>query len=179
SSGTVLWAKSAGGGGNDNGYSVSTDAAGNAFMIGYLFSPAITFGTYTLTNAGAVNMFLVKYDANGNVLWAKKAGGTSNDFGNSVATDAIGNSFVTGSFQSPSITFDTYTLTNTSGVHVFIAKYDANGNTLWAKNSGGTNGAGNSIGTDAIGNVFVTGRFSSPTITFGTYTLNNAGTYNN
>jgi hypothetical protein len=46
-----LWAKSAGGIGDDDGTSISTDVNGNVFVTGYFYSPSITFGTTTLTNA--------------------------------------------------------------------------------------------------------------------------------
>ena len=57
-------------------------------------------------------MFIVKYDSNGNVLWAKSAGGIYNDAGLSCSTDVNGNIIATGVFLSPSITFGTTTLTN-------------------------------------------------------------------
>ena len=177
--GNVLWAKRAGGTIYDYGASVSTDAAGNAFVTGSFQSPTIIFGTYTLTNVGSnTNVFIAKYDANGNVLWAKSIGGFS--AGTSVSTDATGNVFVTGGFDSPTVTLGTYTLTDVGSTDVFVAKYDANGNVLWAKGIGGTNtDIGNSISTDVTGNVFVTGSFISSTIAFGTYTLTNAGTTDN
>ena len=121
-----LWAKSAGGTSSDYGRSVATDASGNTFVTGVFYSTSITFGSYTLTNAGYADIFLVKYDASGNVIWAKSAGGTSYDFGWSVATDASGNTFVTGRFKSPSITFGSYTLNNANVGYsdIFLAKLD-------------------------------------------------------
>jgi hypothetical protein len=56
-------------------------------------------------------------------LWAKSAGGTFDDYGNSVATDANGNTFVCGYFESSSITFGSYTLTNASAdADIFLTK---------------------------------------------------------
>lgn len=177
SNGNVIWAKSAGGNGNDNAVSVKTDLSGNIFMTGYFDSPTITFGTYTLTNnttGGRTNIFIVKYDTNGNVLWAKRAGGTDDDKSNSVSTDVNGNAFITGGFSSPSIAFGATTFTTPS---FFLAKYDANGNVLWAKSSSYnflTGAIGSSVSTDVAGNAFVLGYYAFDTLVIGTNTLVNA-----
>ncbi|MEI6816019.1 MAG: T9SS type A sorting domain-containing protein [Bacteroidota bacterium] len=170
------WARSGIGSGLDEGYTVATDASGNVLITGGFDSPTITFGAFTLINAGGYDIFIVKYDANGNVLWAKSAGGSSVDYGISVSTDASGNILLTGYFYSPSITFDTFTLINAGVADMFIVKYDANGNVLWAKREGGTSyDYGLSVTADVSGNILLTGWFSSPTITFGTFTLTNGG----
>jgi hypothetical protein len=179
-SGNVLWAKSAGGTGGEVGYSysVAVDASGNAYLTGYFYSFTITFGYNTLTNAGYDDIFLVKYDAGGNVLWAKSAGGTGYESGNSVAVDASGSAYVTGYYSSPSVIFGSDTLTNPGNGDIFLAKYDAGGNILWAKSAGGTGGGGgNSVAVDASGNAYVTGYYSSPAIIFGSDTLTNVGDY--
>ena len=172
------WAKSVGNTSSDQGRSVATDASGNIFMTGYFAGSTITFGTTTLTSAGSGDVFIVKYDTNGNVLWAKSAGGNDYDLGNSITTDASGNVFITGMFESDTITFGTTVLTNAdnTGLYedIFIAKYDTNGNLLWAKSAGGTAAdVSNSVATDTNGNVFITGYFHSPAITFGSTTLTN------
>jgi hypothetical protein len=178
-SGTVVYAKSAGGISWDTGTSVATDASGNAWVIGSFMSPSITFGTYTLTNAsmGFYDLFLVKYDASGNVLWAESTGGTGHDFGNSVMTDATGNAYITGSFRSLSIIFGSYTLMNTieGNGDVFLVKYNGDGNVLWVKSAGGIcDDDGWSVAVDNSGNSYVTGSFYSPTIIFGSDTLLNS-----
>src|SRR5690348_937591 len=76
-----LWAKSAGGTSGEVSWSCATDANGNVFATGSFQSTTITFGSTTLTNAGLVSMYLVKYDSSGNVLWAKSAGGNNIDVG--------------------------------------------------------------------------------------------------
>ena len=180
--GNVLWAKSAGMSGkyrDDIGTSVSADANGNVFVTGYFRSPSITFDSTTLINAGGVSMsglfdlFIVKYDSNGNILWAKSEGGDSDDFGSSISADPTGNVFITGKFGSSSITFGSNILTNSSSgnYNMFIAKYDANGNILWAKGASGS-GGGLRLATDLAGNVFVTGSFEDSSITFGSLTVN-------
>ncbi len=170
--GTVLWAKSAGGNDDDQGLSVATDGAGNVYVGGYFTSSALIFGNDTLTTPNGVdNMFLVKYDTNGNVLFAKSAsGGRISIY--SIATDASGNVFATGEVISPSITFGNITLTNLTNGNVFTVAYSSSGVALWANCTNGTgSNAGYSIATDASGNIYETGEFGDPYITFGNDTL--------
>ncbi len=113
-------------------------------------------------------------DSNGNWLWAKQAGGTSEEWGIGVAVDSNGNSYVTGFYQE-SATFGTITLTSSGGNDIFVAKLDSNGNWLWAKQAGGTSyDEGVSIAVDTNGNSYVTGDFSG-SATFGTTTLTSSG----
>lgn len=175
--GNVIWAKSLGGG---RGSSIRTDMSGNVFVTGSFDSPTITIGSTTFVNAGGhdpgsasnhnpsscTDMFIVKCDATGNVLWVKSTGGTGNEYVASVSTDPNGNVLVMGIFASSSITFDSITLTNSnsSGLNrnLFITKFDTNGNVIWAKSGLGD---GRSMSTDASGNVFLTGAYGAPLIT--------------
>ena len=177
-SGTALWARSSLGTGIAEGRSVTTDASGNIYITGDFNSPSFTFGTNVLNNSGGLDIFLAKYDASGNVLWAKSAQGISHDWSNSVATDVFGNVYVAGRFDSPSITFETYTITNLGNENIFLVKYNSSGTVLWAKGAGGiSDDWANSIATDATGNIYLTGAFSSPSFTIGTYTLTNTGSH--
>lgn len=170
------WAKLAPGNGIDEGIAITNDPAGNVFVTGQFTGSVVAFGTTTLTNSANSTVFLAKYDCNGNAIWAKKAICTNNDYGNAVTTDAAGNIFISGYFQSPTIVFGTYSLSNGGNYDLFIAKYDPNGNVLWAKSAGGSgNEYGYSAKTDPGGNVYVTGSFSSPTLALGTYSLTNSG----
>jgi hypothetical protein len=171
------WAKSAGGTGDENSMRISTDASGNVIVTGAFSSPTIKFGGTTLTNIGYNNIYIVKYDPSGNVLWAKSAGGTGNDAGWGISTDNIGNIFITGTFSSPTITFGSTTLTNSGGGDdIFVVKYDPSGNVLWAKSEGGTNqDVVSEISTDISGNIIVIGAFASTSISFGSTILTNSG----
>ena len=135
--GDWLWAKQAGGASNDESYNIAVDANGNSYVTGN-FTGSATFGSTTLTSSGYNDIFVAKLDSNGNWLWAKKAGGTSEDNGLSITFDANGNSYVTGYFES-SATFGTTTLTSNQYEDIFVAKLDSNGNWLWAKKAGGIN----------------------------------------
>ena len=174
--GNVLWAKSAGGTYSDGGNKVTTDGSGNVYLTGFYFNSSITFGSTTLTNTGSDDIFIVKYDSNGNILWAKSAGGTSDDISKSIAVDGSGNVYLTGYFNSSTITFGSTTLTNKGAYDAFIVKYDNNGNVLWAKSAGGSAyDYSSDISTDNSGNVYITGYFSSTFISFGTKSFTNTG----
>ncbi len=58
---------------------VKTDPYGNVYVAGSFTGDSITLGSYTLYNANPIllktDLFLAKYSANGEVLWAISAGG--------------------------------------------------------------------------------------------------------
>src|ERR1019366_445398 len=90
-----------------------------------------------------------------------------------------GNVFLTGYFQSKTITFGNTTLANENDgniSNIFIAKFDSSGNVIDARSAGGIgDDESNAISIDAIGKPHIVGYFESPTITFGTNTLTNSG----
>jgi len=96
------------------------------YVTGQFSSSSITFGSTILPNAGLGDIFLVKYDINGNVLWAKSAGGGYYDAARSVSTNAAGNVYLTGDFDSDFLTFGSTTLTNAGSHDIFIAKLSNN-----------------------------------------------------
>jgi hypothetical protein len=182
------WAKAMGGIFDDYVTSIAVDAGGNVYTTGFFwgtvdFDPGA--GTYNLTSAGNnYDIFISKLDANGNFLWAINMGGTSSTAGGySIAVDAGGNVYTTGSFWG-TVDFDpgagTYNLIAAGNYSdIFISKLDANGNFLWAKRMGGFFwDTGTSIAVDASGNVHTTGSFWG-TVDFdpgtGTYNLTSAG----
>ncbi len=172
-----VWSKSNSnpGAGYNEGSCVYADNAGNVYITGTFQGSTIVFGTYTLTNYGIGNVFLVKYDLNGNVQWAKSGQGTSADWGYSVTNDVNGNIYITGAFQSPTITFGTYTLTSAGGADIYLVKYDSNGNVIWAKSEGaeGTE-VSYSVKTDQLSNVYISGYSTSSVLTIGTSTFSNS-----
>ncbi len=185
-SGNFIWAKIIGGTDADFGYSIAVDASGNVFTTGN-FNITVDFdpgpGTFNLTSAGNSNdIFISKLDAAGNFVWAKAMGGWNFDWSYSIAVDASGNVFTTGSFEGTA-DFDpgpgTFNLTSAGIQDIFISKLDANGNLVWAKVMGGTqNDQSISIALDASGNAFTTGYFNG-TADFdpgaGTFNLTSAG----
>lgn len=177
SSGLLIWAKSFGSSGNDDPTSITTDNLGNILIMGDFWSSTITFGSTTLTNSESYNdIFIVKLDTSGNVLWANKAGGNSQDNSNSIKTDSNRNIIITGSFRSSTIDFGTNSLTNVGSSDTFIAKYDENGDLIWVKRIAGTSFENpNDLTIDSNDNIIITGRFGSTTMSDGTNSLSNTG----
>lgn len=83
-----LWAKSVGGVNYES--KIAVDSNGNTYVTGHYGSGTITFGNFTLTNSGLFDIYVVKYDSNGDVVWAKSTGGTGYDYGVGIAADDNG-----------------------------------------------------------------------------------------
>lgn len=176
------WAKWSGGSLDDKTYSIATDLNGSVFMAGFYNSPTITFDTITLNNSGT-DIFLVKYDYDGNAQWAVSSYGAGVKEATCVSTDAGGNILVTGYFKDTTITFGTNVLHNYGTSDMFIVKYDPNGNVIWAENSEspGSNAIATSVTVDDQDNIYVVGYYNGIYHTFGADTLYNncvtGGTY--
>ncbi|MBD3342039.1 MAG: hypothetical protein GF353_23265, partial [Candidatus Lokiarchaeota archaeon] len=157
--GNVLWAKSAGGSGYDEGHSIVSDESGNSIITGIFFGTA-KFDEITLNSSGGNDIFVAKYSEVGNVLWAKGAGSPEADYGWSIETDTYENICVTGCFRKTA-RFDSISLSSAGDYDVFITKFDPSGDVLWAKKAGGPNSdIGHSIATDILGNIYITGEFT-------------------
>src|SRR5688572_13368544 len=163
------WAKRVGRAGSDQSWEMEVDGAGNSHLVGS-FSDTVDFdpgpGTADLICTGLTNVFFAKYDSAGNYVWAKNITGVGNNYGNDIALDDSGNVYIVGIFRgtsdfNPGPGLDTISSIPNGG-DIFFAKYDANGNYVWAKRIG-TASVGddicNSIAVDAGGNVCITGAF--------------------
>lgn len=157
--GDTLWTQSNG------GWFVTTDGSGNLYS-----------GYDKVANNGLVK----KYNsATGAVAWTTTPTGNTSNKGVATRTDAAGNVYYAGTFRSTSITFGTFTVAHAgsgSDDDIFIVKYDNTGTPLWATAVGGTGfDALNGFTVDNGGNVYVGGFFLSPSLTFGSTTLNVLG----
>jgi hypothetical protein len=171
---TWLWASGAGGPLSEEGTSIAIDSSGNCYVTGFFTSNNCTFGSTVLSNVSFSDVFIAKYDASANLLWAKSAGGLGEDKGKAIAVDLSGNTYVTGVFNSSTITFDTISITASTNNDIFIAKYNSDGNILWVKKINGTGGDfSTGLYIDENGNCFISGYFSGSSIQFGNTTLLN------
>ena len=106
--GNVQWAKTYGGTSDDYAHSVQQTSDGGYIVAGRTFSFGVING----------DIFLIKTDANGNVIWAKTYGGTYWDDASSVQQTSDGGYIVAGYIDS----------FGAGGDNFFLIKTDANGN---------------------------------------------------
>jgi hypothetical protein len=153
--GNLLWARQFGSDGEDHGRALAVDAAGNVFIVGEA-------GQLPLQPPLQGELFIAKYDTNGNRLWIRQWGsggdGANRDSGRGVAVDAAGNAYMAGY-----IPFNYAGTTPGGSGDGFVAKYDTNGNQVWFSRIRGLGpDEANAIAVAADGNtIYVTGRTNS------------------
>ncbi|MBI1895772.1 MAG: SBBP repeat-containing protein [Acidobacteria bacterium] len=141
--GNVLWSRQFGTAGPDAARGVAADASG-VYVVGD------TGGALQGAGAGSGDVFVRKYDPNGNELWTRQFGGPTDDQASAAAVDSTG-LYVTGFVTAmPGQSAGT-------GVDVFVRKYDFTGNELWTRLFG-TNDSDKAYGiaVDSSG-IYVTG----------------------
>lgn len=171
--GTVVWAKRAGGTSFESGIAIASDRDGNVVVTGF-FRDSFTYGSTVITSAGNADVFVARYDTDGNVSWARRGGGTGGDVGEGIASDGAGGTVVSGSFEGTA-QFGANTLIAAGLRDVFVVKYDVSGNVVWARRGGGTSAdVPLAAATDGFGNTYVAGYFLE-TAVFEADTLRDAG----
>ena len=173
--GNLIWAKSMGGSGTTTAFcrSIHVDPNGDLILTG-MFKGGVDFdpgpGTHYLSSviSSAQDIFVVKLNAGGDLIWAKKIGNPYLNRAIDVTTDNSGNIHVTGYFRG-TLDFDPgagiSTLTSAGGTSdndIYVLKLDPNGNYIWAGRMGGSDSdVGQSIVVDSSGNMYVTGHFDA------------------
>lgn len=178
--GNFVWAKSYGNSNPDYSPALTVDASGNIYATGILdgtidFDPGP--GVTNLTSAGNYDVYVTKFNATGNFVWAKGMGGTGVDMPYAVVVDIAGNVYTTGYFQGTA-EFDpgtgTHNLNSAGNDDIFISKLDASGNFVWAESMGGPNSeSGYAITVNSTGKLYLTGNFNGTAdLDPGVYTHN-------
>lgn len=173
--GTWLWVNKCGSTNDDYGRGISVDGSGNCYVAGDYYGSAgnpMRFGgtiAITLNSLGYKDVFVAKISSSGTWLWARRAGGSSEDICYGMDTDSNGNTYLAGvyggtaSFGATSLPADLN--------DIFAAKLDGEGNWLWAQKAGGENSdcaygaAANDAGICSLTGVYAT------TAYFGSWTL--------
>lgn len=165
--GCLGWTRSFGQNSEDYGVAISLDANGNTYATGG-FVGTVTFGSKTLTAKGQMDIYVVKYDFAGNVVWATSAGSNSSDAGFAIASNAAGETYVTGYISGEAQFGDDIVITGAGHTDFFVAKFDPSGNAIWAVRGGGNSlslvdqnfsDVGLGIAVDNAGSCYVTGKF--------------------
>jgi hypothetical protein len=164
-SGELVWVKQFGGTGSGVGSRLVLDASGSIYTVGN-FQNTVDFdpgaGVFDLTSAGLEDIFISKLDEMGNFVWAKQFLGTNSDDVYSIAVANSGNLFTVGRFQGtidvdPGV--NTFNMTSTGNNNTFVAKLNASGDLIWAKQLEGTNIIGRDLVIDDAENSYLTGEF--------------------
>jgi hypothetical protein len=172
--GNFLWSQGVGGARDVSGQTIVADNNGNTYVGGH-FEGSVIFSNATFFSSSGKDAFLVKYDLNGNLLWAKHFSGSGDVELIDMHADSNFDLFLIGSIGATTI-FDGQTINNSSGTDMFIVKFDTLGSVQWTKGIGGMNSVeGTGITTDASNNPIVTGMFDG-TSYFDTITV--SGVFN-
>lgn len=170
--GALLW-KYPIGGTSEFLNSLKMDPQGNIWITGTAYSSITAFGlggSQAFTPVGGGDGFALKYDSLGHPLYIISIGANNTESIKSIAFDPNGDFYIGGEFSSSSVDVDagpnSFTLQNTTinGINsnAYVAKYDVNGNFLWAFGlNNGTTAAIKSLETDAAGRLVIGGNFTT------------------
>ncbi len=153
----------------DMASSVVTDKDGNAYLCGSFSGTNTDFSSGTnnlsLNSFGATDIFISKYDVNGNVVWAKNMGGPGNDQANDIKLDSQGNIVVTGTYRESANMRDNLNpawLISKGNADCFFTKHKSNGELLFAKSMGSEeHDSPNQLAINAQDELFITGFYNA------------------
>lgn len=161
------WATYFGGSGMENGGSITTNGS-FIYMTGRTSSTTAiaTPGAQQTTFGGSNDIFLVQFNLAGVRQWGTYYGGSNNDIGWGIDTDASGNIYITGPTGSTTgmTTPGAYQTAYGGGsIDAFLIKFNSFGVRQWCTYYGGIGyDSGMWTQVDAIGNIFISGMTDSP-----------------
>jgi len=163
-SGALSWIRTGGGYTGDYATCVATDSK-FVYMGGEVEGSNATIkfpgSSITVKCKGGNDAVLAKYDINGNLLWARSAGGYSDEKVLGISYDAAGNVYISGYIVGTAQFANTY-VSSRGGRDAFIAKYDANGNFLWVRTMGSPDrDEAKAIKCDSAGNIYICGMYKN------------------
>jgi hypothetical protein len=154
--GNFLWAKSFGSSQFDIGTSIAYSNLGYIYLTGQINGTAL-FDSISVQHNGGNDIFIARYDLNGNISFAKGFGGSSNENARSIIINDLGNILITGDFDGTGV-FDSTYLYSSGLTDLFAAELDHGGNLDWMIQYGTVlKDYGRSISADRFDNVFVAG----------------------
>ncbi len=156
---------------NNRVRTISVDDEGNSFFSGS-FRDTLTFGEHVVSSITGAMMFIVKYNSDGDALWARSAFGSYSNVTSS-EVDSEGNLYVTGVFSGNNVAFGNVTLQSASpNGTLFVTKYSAGGNALWARGASVVEiNCLPSIALLSPNEIYIAGSFRDPQVIFGSHVL--------
>ena len=127
--GSLIWEKSFGGSEIDEARAITTSSDGNFMVVGDTRSLDIDVSE----NNGAADVWIVKFSAEGSLIWEKTIGGTSFDTARAIYKTQDNGFLIAGSSRSLDNDFE-----NNGQNDALILKIDSNGSLLWQKTIGGS-----------------------------------------
>ncbi len=129
------WAELFGGPGDVEAVDIAFDNLNNVYVTGnYKGATTIDIGTDQLDPYGDWDIFLCSFASDGTYRWAVRIGGTDRENTGAITLDEDNNIFLVGSFKSDPVNFTaSESLTNDNHYDSFLAKYDSDGNFIFAK----------------------------------------------
>lgn len=133
------------------------------------FIGTISIGSEEISSPGNYDIFVLKFNSSGDVLWARTAGGNGFDAAEGLTVDAHNNIYISGFIRETAIfganEANETTVTSNGDSDIFFAMLYPDGNLSWVI-AAGSNGLeiGTSVGTDSFGNVYGTGFFKNSMI---------------
>lgn len=151
------WVASGGGIKADKVRGLNVDREGNVFIAGE-GADEVNFGAASHKGLGLNDIFVAKLDPRGKCLWSRISGGPQIDRAYAVATDAQGNSYVTGHFQGESAEFDGHVVRGHGDYDAFVVSYDKDGRFRWVRTAAAKRyDYGHGVAVDSRGDVIVAG----------------------
>lgn len=127
--GVWQWAVSGGASGYNDDVRMTFDSTGPLYLTGS-FTGTATFGGTTLTSAGGTDIYVARFTPAVGWHWAVRAGGPADDAGTGLATDSLGNVYLTGAFEGTA-NFGSTPLTSAGQKDVFVSSLNPTG--LWRR----------------------------------------------
>jgi hypothetical protein len=180
----LIWATYYGGGKQDAGTGIKTDASDNVYITGVTSSSTglATTGAFQTSSGGNFDAYLAKFNSTGNLTWGTYFGGSGFESSLGISIDGSGNAFISGYSTSSSgiASSGAYQTSYGGNYDAFLSKFSNTGSLLWATYFGGSNSDyAYGVSTDTFGNVFILGGTLSTTgiATTGAYKTSNTGNY--
>ncbi|TFF98407.1 MAG: hypothetical protein EU541_06860, partial [Promethearchaeota archaeon] len=141
SNGILQWNRTWGGSSTERAYSIYVDDSDSIFITG----TSRSFNT-------SQDLFVAKYNSNGDLIWNSTWGGSNNDFGQDLIVDSLGNILIVGTTSSFGI----------GGQDVLLLTFNSTGDFQDKRVWGGTlNDRAKSIVIDTLGNIYIMGETGS------------------